>query len=56
MGGACSTHGRHEECIQNFGRETCWEETVTTRRRWKDNIRMDVREIGLEGVDWIHLA
>jgi hypothetical protein len=26
------------------------------RRRWKDNIRMDTREIGWEGVDWIHLA
>jgi hypothetical protein len=26
-----------------------------TRRR-DDNIRMDLREIGWEGVDWIHLA
>jgi hypothetical protein len=26
------------------------------RRRWEDNIRMDLREIGWEGVDWIHLA
>jgi hypothetical protein len=26
------------------------------RRRWEDNIRMDLREIGREGVDWIHLA
>jgi hypothetical protein len=26
------------------------------RRTWEDNIRMDLREIGLEGVDWIHLA
>jgi len=25
-------------------------------RRWEDNIRMDVRKIGREGVDWIHLA
>jgi hypothetical protein len=24
--------------------------------RWKDNIRIDLREIGLGGVDWIHLA
>jgi hypothetical protein len=24
--------------------------------RWKDNIRIDLREIGWEGVDWIHLA
>jgi hypothetical protein len=27
----------------------------TPRRRWK-YIRMDVREIGWEGADWIHLA
>jgi hypothetical protein len=26
------------------------------RRRWEDNINMDLREIGLEGVDWTHLA
>jgi hypothetical protein len=26
------------------------------RRRWKDNIKMDLREIGLGDVDWIHLA
>jgi hypothetical protein len=25
-------------------------------RRGEDNIRMDVREIGWEGVDWIQLA
>jgi hypothetical protein len=24
--------------------------------RWGDGIRMDLREIGLESVDWIHLA
>jgi hypothetical protein len=26
------------------------------RCRWEDNIRMDLREIVWEGVDWIHLA
>jgi hypothetical protein len=26
------------------------------RHRWEDNIKIDLREIGLEGVDWIHLA
>jgi hypothetical protein len=26
------------------------------RCRWEDNIRMDVREIGWEGVDWMHLV
>jgi hypothetical protein len=26
------------------------------RRRWEDNIRMDLRKIVREGVDWIDLA
>jgi hypothetical protein len=26
------------------------------RRRWEDGIRMDFREIGLGGVDWIRLS
>jgi hypothetical protein len=26
------------------------------RRRWEDGIRVDLREIGLGGVDWIRLA
>jgi hypothetical protein len=26
------------------------------RRRWEDGIKMDLKEIGLWGVEWIHLA
>jgi hypothetical protein len=26
------------------------------RRSWEDNIRMDLREIEWQGVDWMHLA
>jgi transcription termination factor 2 len=26
------------------------------RRRWKDNIKMDLREIGIDGANWIQLA
>jgi hypothetical protein len=25
-------------------------------RRWEDNIKMDVRELGWRGMDWIKLA
>jgi hypothetical protein len=28
----------------------------TPRRRWVDNIKMDLREIGWDGEDWIYLA
>jgi hypothetical protein len=27
-----------------------------SRRRWVDNIKMDRREIGWDGMDWIELA
>jgi hypothetical protein len=26
------------------------------RRRWEDNIKMDLREIGINGENWIRLA
>jgi hypothetical protein len=26
------------------------------RRRWEDNIRMDLREIGIDGATWIQLV
>jgi hypothetical protein len=29
---------------------------IRSRHRWEDNIKMDLREIGLEDVDWTHLA
>jgi hypothetical protein len=28
----------------------------TLRRRWKDNIKMDLQELGCDGMDWIDLA
>jgi len=29
---------------------------VRTRRRWEDNIKMDLQEVGCGGVDWIEVA
>ena len=26
------------------------------KRRWDDNIKMDLKEVGCEGMDWIDLA
>jgi hypothetical protein len=31
------------------------ESKIRPRRRWEDNIRMDLREIGWGGMDWIDL-
>jgi hypothetical protein len=27
-----------------------------SRRRWEDNIKMDLQEVGFEGMDWIDVA
>jgi hypothetical protein len=60
MGGACGAHGLGEGCIQHFGCKVGRPEGRRPlgrhRRRWEDNIKMDLREIGFGDVDWIHLA
>jgi hypothetical protein len=38
------------------GRPECRRQLERPRRRWEDNIEMDLREIGFGDVDWIHLA
>jgi hypothetical protein len=38
--------------VENLKRRT----TRKPRRRWKDNIRRELREIRWEVMDWIHLA
>jgi hypothetical protein len=30
--------------------------TFSARRRWEDNIKMDLQEVGCGGMDWIELA
>ena len=27
-----------------------------SRRRWEDNIKMDIQEVGYGGMDWIEMA
>jgi hypothetical protein len=48
MGRACSTNGGKAEAEgrRPLGRR---------RRRWVDNIKMDFRELGWDGKDWIDL-
>ena len=38
-----------------FSGETCGKERGRPRRRWEDNIKMDLREVG-GGGDWKELA
>jgi len=55
MGGDCSMHGRNAYKIL-----VCKHEGKSPLKRpvhrHENNIRMDLREIGWEGVYWIHLA
>jgi hypothetical protein len=46
VGGTCGTHGGGEMCLKGFGWEALREETRgKPRRRWEDNIKMDLREV-----------
>jgi hypothetical protein len=57
MGRSCSTNGGEEERVQVIGKKLTGKETTRkTRRRWVDNIRMDVVEVVWGDVDWIGLA
>jgi hypothetical protein len=38
------------------GKPTGREPLGRSRRRCEDNIKLDLREIGWEGVNWMHLA
>jgi hypothetical protein len=38
------------------GSPECRIPLVRPRRRWEDNIKMDLREIGIDGANWIRLA
>jgi hypothetical protein len=57
MGGACDAHGGGEGCNNILaGRPEERRPLGRPRRRWEDNIKMDLREIVFGYVDWIHLA
>jgi len=49
-------YGEEDWCIRGFGGETWGKETtLRPRRRWEDNIKTDLQEMGLEDTDWIDL-
>jgi hypothetical protein len=38
------------------GRPECMRQLERPRRRWEDNTKMDLGEIGIDGANWIRLA
>jgi hypothetical protein len=57
MGMACSTNGdKRNACRILVGKPEGKRPLGRPRRRWVDNIKMDLREIGWDCMDWIDLA
>jgi hypothetical protein len=53
----CGTHGGGEKCLQGlFMRFEGKRSLGRPRRRWEDNIKMNLREIGIDGANCIRLA
>jgi len=57
MDGTCSTHGAMQNAYNILvGKSEEKRPLGRPNRRSEDNIRIDLWEIGWEGMDWIHLA
>jgi hypothetical protein len=57
MGGVCSVHGEMRNAHKIFvGKREGKRSFRRPRRKWENNIKMDLNEIGWEIVNWMHLA
>jgi hypothetical protein len=60
MGGACRTYGGEERCIQVLvGKPEEKRPLGRPRRRWEDNIKMDLPEVGVRawtGLIWLRIG
>jgi hypothetical protein len=55
--GACNTYGRDKKYTESLEGKPEWKRPLgRSTHRWEDNIGTDLRGIGWEGVDLIHLA
>jgi hypothetical protein len=53
----CGTHRGGERCLQGLvGRTVGKRPLGRTRCRRDDNIKMELKETGIDGVNWIRLA
>ena len=57
MGGACSSYGERRGVYRVLvGKPEGKRPLGRPRRKWEDNIRMDLQDVGYGGMDWIELA
>jgi hypothetical protein len=55
-GHAARMEGMRNACSILVGKPDRKRPLGRPRRRWKNNIRIDLREVGWEDVDWMYLA
>jgi hypothetical protein len=53
---ACSTNGEEKNEYRVLEGDRSKRQLRRPRRRWVDNIKMDLTKIGWDGMDWINLA
>jgi len=57
MGGACSAYGERKGVYKVLmGKPEGKRPLGRPRRRWEDNIKMDLQEVECGGMDWIEQA
>jgi len=57
MGGACSSYGERRGVYRVLvGKPEGKRPLGRPRRKWEDNIRMDLQDVGYGDMDWIELA
>ena len=57
MGWACNTYGERRGVYRFLvGKPDGNRQLGRPKRRWENNIKMDLQEVGCGGMDWIELA
>jgi len=57
VGAACSAHGEERGVYRVLvGKPEGKRPLGRSRRRWEDNIKIDLQEVGCGGMGWIELA
>ena len=57
MGGACSAYRKRRGAYRVVvGKRKGRRPLGRLRRRWNDNVKMDLQEVECEGMEWIELA
>jgi hypothetical protein len=57
VGWTCGTHGEGRDIYRVLIWRPEWTISLgRPRRKWEDNIKLDLRDIGINGVNWIQLG